>query len=152
MKESAWGSSQIPPEEKAQKYKKELDIKWREEKDSHHQGGISTNFNKALESRLKKRCRKPWSLREEKRIRMQFALENIKPQRGIRLTVSRSHMVRVKSERVIHYLSAAHPPAQTPILPSSSHPKFRQQIVLRSNIFNTSVKPEESTWRKLMLP
>ena len=37
MKESAWGSSQIPPEEKAQKYKQQLDIKWREEKDSHHQ-------------------------------------------------------------------------------------------------------------------
>lgn len=54
MKESAWASSQIPPEEKAQKYKKESDIKWREEKDSHHQGGISTNFNKALESGSRK--------------------------------------------------------------------------------------------------
>lgn len=77
MKESAW---EVLPKfllkEKAQKYKKELDIKWREEKDSsHHQGGISTNSTKALESRFKKRCRKPWSLREEKRIRMQFALE-----------------------------------------------------------------------------
>lgn len=100
----------------------------------------------------RKRCRKPWSPRAEKRIRMQFAQENIKPQRGIWLRVSRSHMVRVKTERLIQYLSAAHPPAQTPILPSSSHPKFRQQIILRSNIFNTSVKPEEITWGKLMLP